>query len=226
MPECASQLPIAAVVAAAGFSRRMGRLKQLLPWGEGRTVIAAVVESLAAAGAEPVLCVVGHRCREVQAALQHTPARIVYNEDYSRGEMLSSYQAGIVSLSVPQVGDPVVSMGGTARRQHGAAGAMLALGDQPHIPVEIIRLVLDRARASLEKIVIPSYDMRRGHPLYLPRRLWPELLGLEGGENLRHLLRRHQDEIVYVNVSTDAILRDMDTPADYDAIWQGKKPEE
>jgi CTP:molybdopterin cytidylyltransferase MocA len=60
--------------------------------------------------------------------------------------------------------------------------------------------------------------MRRGHPFYLPAHLWPELVALSYDETLRTLLQRHHSAITYVNVTTDAILRDIDTPADYHAL--------
>ncbi|HMN30901.1 MAG TPA: NTP transferase domain-containing protein, partial [Caldilineaceae bacterium] len=88
---------IAAVVAAAGMSRRMGTAKQLLPW-HGQTVISAVVSNLDTAGATPIVVVTGHRQAEVAAALAATPARTVYNADYTTDEMLRSYQVGIAAL--------------------------------------------------------------------------------------------------------------------------------
>ncbi len=192
---------VAAVVAAAGRSRRMGQPKQILPWGE-TTVIAAVVQNLASAGAEPVVCVLGHCWEEVARALADTPAHLVYNERYRQGEMLSSYQAGVRYL---------------LEREEPLAGTLLALGDQPHIPVTIIRAVVEQAQRTPHRPVVPSYAMRRGHPFYLPAVLWPELLALGPEETLRALMRCRQD-IAYVPVESDAILRDMDTPAEYQTL--------
>ena len=192
-----SERKIGAIIAAAGQSRRMGSPKQLLAWGDS-TVIATVVQNLSTAGAVPVVCVVGHRQAEMRTALQMTQAEIVFNPDYATAEMLSSYQAGIRQLAA------------TA-----CAGALIALGDQPQIPTAIIRQVIEQAQATPDKLVIPSYNMRRGHPFYVPRLLWPALLALGPAETLRSLLMQHNSEIVYVNVADDAILRDMDTPADY-----------
>ena len=193
---------IAAIIAAAGRSTRMGEPKQLLPWGKS-TVLGTVAHSLDAAGALPVLCVVGHRADEMAAALGNAPALLLRNADYLAGEMLSSFQTGVRHLTA-YAPSPL--------------GTLLALGDQPHIPVDVIRSVLDHARQRPDHIVIPSYEMRRGHPFYLPAHLWPALLALTQEETLRTLLQRHQSLITYVNVTTDAILHDIDTPADYQAL--------
>jgi molybdenum cofactor cytidylyltransferase len=191
---------VAALVAAAGMSRRMGAPKQLLPWGD-QTVIAQVVQNLHAAGADPVICVTGHRHAEVSQALIGTPAHIVFNPDYATGEMLSSYQAGLQTL-----------------RERACIGVLIALGDQPHIPVAVVAQVIAQAAATPDNLVIPSYAMRRGHPFYIPRRLWAALLALGPSETLRTLITQHTDTIRYVTVETDAILRDMDTPTDFAAL--------
>lgn len=200
-------LPIAAVIAAAGFSRRMGRFKQLLPWGES-TVIRTVVDNLHAAGAAPVLCVTGHRADEVVAALEGSPACIIPNPNHATGEMLTSFQAGI---------DFILHSRFTI---HGSpfSGVLLALADQPHIPVAVIRQVIAVAQCRPDRIVVPSHQMRRGHPIYLPHRLWEDLLALPPGASLRQLLNRYGEEIVYVDVETDAIRRDMDEWREYEAL--------
>jgi len=200
MADNATKGTVAAVIAAAGRSRRMGSPKQLLAWGES-TVIASVVENLTAAGAEPVVCVLGHQHEAVQAALQATQAQTIFNPDYATAEMLLSYQVGIRSL---QAGP--------------SQGVLIALGDQPHLLVNVIRQVIEQAQANPDQVVAPSYNMRRGHPFYLPRRVWAEVLELSDEQSLRTLLTRHANEIVYVTVETDAILRDMDTPEAYAAI--------
>ena len=190
---------IAAVIAAAGRSTRMGEPKQLLPWGD-RRVLAGVAANLAAGGAEPVVCVVGHLAERMETALQGAAVQIVRNQDFAQAEMLSSYQAGVRYLE---------------QSATTCAGTLLALGDQPHVPVAVIARVVAQARRTPTHIVIPSFNLRRGHPFYLPRRLWGELLALGPDDTLRSVMRRHDQDVVYVDVDTDAILRDLDTPDDY-----------
>jgi len=191
---------VAAVVVAAGLSTRMGAPKQLLPWGES-TVIETVVERLSLAGAEPIVVVSGHHGAEVAACLEGSGATVVSNPDFGRVEMLRSVQVGLRALE-----------------QSGCAGALVALGDQPHVPVADHRAVVDEAKAHPDAIVIPSFDMRRGHPLYLPATLWDEVLALGDEDTLRRVLNEHGDRIVYVVMETPDVLRDIDTPGDYVAL--------
>lgn len=193
---------VAAIVASAGFSRRMGRFKPLLPWGTG-TVIEAVVERLGQGGATPALVVTGHRGDDIAACLAESPARVLPNPDYMRDEMVRSFHVGLRELIV-----------GYSQVQ----GALLALGDQPHIPAGVIREIINKAAASPRAVVIPSHNRRRGHPVYLPRRLFASLLQLDRGKSLRDFLNQHSQEIVYVPLDDDGIRRDMDLPEEYDAL--------
>jgi molybdenum cofactor cytidylyltransferase len=194
--------PLPAIIAAAGLSRRMGESKQLLPWGE-RTIIEAVVDTLTTAGSAPVICVIGHEAAKMRSALRTTAACIIYNSNYEAGEMLSSYQAGLRWL---------------IEQANSAPGTLLALSDQPHVPSEVVRQVCTAANQNPDAIVIPSYRMRRGHPIYLPRRLWAEVLTLPLNATLRAVIRRHETRIHYVTVNQAAIIADLDTPEDYQRL--------
>jgi CTP:molybdopterin cytidylyltransferase MocA len=201
-PQAHQPQGVAAVIAAAGFSRRMGRFKPLLPWGKG-TVIESAADALVGGGAAPLLVVVGHRGADIADRFSDKKACVVFNPDFAANEMLRSYQVGIETLLD---GHPPVH------------GALLALGDQPHIPACVIRHIISSARGAPDAVVIPSHNRRRGHPIYLPRRLFPKLISLEEGQTLRDLLNQHIEEIVYVDVDSDSVRRDMDVPAEYEAL--------
>ena len=158
---------------------------------------------MAAGGASPVYVVTGHRGEEIAERLTPGVAEAISNPDYRKNEMLRSYQVGIDSLR--RDGRPV-------------HGALLALGDQPHIPAGVIRQIIDRAGAVPEAVVVPSFERRRGHPVYLPRRFFPNLLNLESGRSLRDLLEEFDEEIVYEVVESDCVRRDMDLPAEYESL--------
>lgn len=192
---------ISAIVPAAGLSSRMGgdKPKPLLPWGAS-TVIGTVVSTLLAAGVDDVIVVMGHRGQDVAAALAGQAVRCVYNPAYASGEMLSSIQAGLAATHPT------------------SAGALLALADQPQMQLAVVRQVLRAFDDSVgQALVIPSYAMRRGHPILLPSWLWPEVLALPAGATLRTAIQRHVAAIRYVEVDTPTVLADLDTPEQYAA---------
>lgn len=221
-----SFIPCAAVILAAGLSRRMGHFKLLLPW-RATTVLGQVVATLEAAGLNQIVVVTGHRHEEIAEALRTTPARLVFNPAYETGEMLSSIQAGLRALSVlsPMPTSPPQPM--QTRRQSSVVGrrsgfsaqiaaALLCLGDQPQMEVATVQAVLAAGQATgWQQVVIPSYNRRGGHPILLPRSLWPAILAER--DSLRALLAQHRSAIHYLTVDTPTILADLDTPADYAA---------
>ncbi len=187
---------IPAIVLAAGLSRRMGRFKLTLPW-DGTTVVGQVVATLTVAGLADIVVVTGHRAGEVEAALAGTAAQTAHNPDYASGEMLSSIQVGVQEV-----------MAGVWK------AALLCLGDQPQMQVATVQAVLAAgAPDDWSRIIIPSYEMRAGHPILLPAWLWPEILACTG--TLRDVLAAHRRQTYYLAVDTPSVLADLDTSEDY-----------
>jgi molybdenum cofactor cytidylyltransferase len=189
---------ISAVVLAAGLSTRMGRLKQLLPYGE-HTVIEQVVATLLASPVQDVLVVTGHERAQIDAVLENWSVRVVFNPGYAEGEMLSSVQGGLRAL-------PSASQ-----------AALLVLGDMPGLDVDVIRLLVQTYLATGDRsIYIPSYRMRAGHPVLVPRPFWQAILEAPRQASLRSVLRGPDTPIIWVEVDTASVLRDVDTPDDYE----------
>ena len=186
---------ITAIIPAAGLSRRMGRPKLLLPWGE-TTVLGQVVSIFLDAGVEDILVVTGGDRDRIEAMVS-SPARTTYNREYAHGEMLSSVQCGLRALET------------------GTEAVLVALADQPLIQSQSVRSVIQTYRRSEAKIVVPSFRRRRGHPWLVDSAHWGEILELNAPQSLRDFLKRHGDDIHHVDVPDPGILRDLDTPEDY-----------
>jgi len=189
---------ITALVLAAGLSRRMDAFKLLLPW-RGNTVVGQVVDTLCAAGLADILVVTGHRAADVSAAIGASAARPVFNPRYADGEMLSSIQTGLAVLAGEASSPPA---------------ALICLGDQPQMQVSTVQSLLAAGAAcEWQRILIPSYDMHAGHPIILPKHVWPDVLAT--GRDLRTVLAGYSAEVDYITVETPSILADLDTPEDY-----------
>jgi CTP:molybdopterin cytidylyltransferase MocA len=175
----------------------MGSPKLTLPWRDGRTVVEAVVAALHRGGVERILVVVGGDRQAVERALAGSGVEFVENPLYVQGEMLSSIQVGLRAM-----GD-------------GPQAALLTPGDLPAIQPATVRAVVEAWAASSDALCVPVHGGRRGHPVLLPRRTWPEVLALGPGESLRTYLRLHVDEIQRVEVPDAGIHADLDSPQDY-----------
>lgn len=190
---------IGAVVLAAGQSRRMGQPKLTLAWGE-QTVIAQVVHTLLESGIQEIVVVTGGSHEAVEAALAGLPVRFAHNPHYADAEMLTSLQIGIRALNPD------------------CLALLIVLGDQPTLDAGVVREVVEGHLTSGGRLVVPSYQMRRGHPWLVQRALWPELLQMPPDQTMRDFVHAHAEEIQYVTVNTPGILQDMDTPEDYRRI--------
>lgn len=187
---------ISALILAAGESKRMGQPKLLLPWGS-MTVIEHVVSTFLQAGIADILVVTGGAHEQVEKAIEHFPVRNQYNQNYAAGEMLSSLQLGLRQM--PQQTQAV----------------LIGLGDQPQLMESSVRLVCEAYQEGRFRLVVPSFQKRRGHPWLVERVLWNELLALSAPASPRDFLNNHADEIHYVNMDTPTILADLDTPENY-----------
>jgi molybdenum cofactor cytidylyltransferase len=90
-------------------------------------------------------------------------------------------------------------------------GWIVALGDMPLVPVEVIRDV-SRAIENGAFIAAPELDGRRGHPVGFSRDLYDELVELREDVGARQVLGRHGHRVVIVPCADAGILNDVDTP--------------
>ena len=186
---------VAAIILAAGASRRFGALKQLLPWGQG-TMLSTVVDTALASSARPVVVVLGNRADDCRAALGERTVTVVVNESWERGQS-TSVRAGLAAL--PQT----------------VSAALFLLADQPAIGVDTLEAVVERYRATRAPVVWPEVTGRRGNPVLFSRDLFPELMRLSGDVGGRPVLEAHVAEAERVPVADPGILYDVDTPDDY-----------
>jgi molybdenum cofactor cytidylyltransferase len=191
----AGSMMISAIILAAGQSRRMGRPKLLLPWGS-MTVLQSVMAAFQKAGLEDILVITGAQHEAVER-LVGSLAQAVYNPDFAAGEMLSSIQ------------------GGLAARMNSSDAAIIALGDQPQVQAETIERILQAADEGASGLVVPSHDNHRGHPWFVRRDYWEEIIGMRAPASMRDFFQLHQAEIKYVPIDNPSILADIDTPEDY-----------
>lgn len=168
-----------------------------LPWGE-TTVIGRVVDVLAQAGLSDIIVVTGGHRDQVEAALIDHPAQSVYNPRYAEGDMVSSLQLGLSTMSAS------------------VAAALVVLGDQPQIQQSTVRSIVREYITTDAKLVIPSFQMRRGHPWLVDRMLWQGILDLPPQAILRDFIQANAVLISYLTVDTPSILKDLDTPEDYE----------
>jgi molybdenum cofactor cytidylyltransferase len=199
-PAAAAKAPrIAALVLAAGQSRRMGRNKLLLPI-DGTPMVARTVDALSASSVTDIVVVTGHQADQVRAALAGRGVAFVHNPDFAAG-LSTSLKTGLAALPA----DP--------------DGALVCLGDMPLVtPAHLDRLIAAFNPVEGRLVCVPTYDGKRGNPVLWARRFFAEMRTLSGDAGARVLLERHADALCEVAMSDAGVLLDVDTPDAFSAV--------
>jgi molybdenum cofactor cytidylyltransferase len=186
--------PVSAIVLAAGQSKRMGKLKQLMPLGES-TILEQTLDNLLGSKLTEVIVVLGHQAEEIRKRLSGRPVKIVVNPLHRKG-MGASIAAGLQFVDSQ------------------ARAVMLVLGDQPYVDNPTINRLIEAFGSNKKGIVIPTYKGKRGHPLIFARKYDKPLSNLSGDIGGREIIREHPEDVLEVPVKCEGVVLDIDTPPD------------
>ncbi|MFC2028943.1 NTP transferase domain-containing protein [Chloroflexota bacterium] len=188
------------MIPAAGKSSRMGKAKLLLPWGS-TTVIGHIIKVFSSTRINEIYVVIDSNHIELNNQLEilseEYPIKIISGPGLHEKDMRYSIQIGLETT------------------KNFSDAILISLGDQPQIQPETVKKILSVYREKEPGIIVPSFNMRRGHPWLLNNQLFDEFLMLEPPSSPREFLKTNQEIIHYVEVDNDSILQDIDTPLDY-----------
>jgi molybdenum cofactor cytidylyltransferase len=186
---------VCGLVLGAGGSKRLGRPKQLLPFGDG-TLLGHVVGVARSCDFDQLVVAIGGAAEDVRARVDLAGADVVVNDAY--GEGCSSSIAAALRV-VDERCDVLVLM----------------LGDQPGVTAETVAALL--AGRGDARLAVCRYDDGRGHPIAFARSMFAALADLHGDKGVWRLLDQAGDEAAEVPVAGQVPL-DVDTAADYEAV--------
>ncbi len=196
---------IAALLLAAGQSRRMGSNK-LLAEIDGRPMVARTAQRLLSSRARPIVAVLGNQADQVDAALGRLPVERVTNPVFADG-LSTSLKRGLEALP-PDI-----------------EGAIVCLGDMPLVAGrDIDRLIAAFNPLEGRAIIVPTRRGKRGNPVLWARRFFPEMAELAGDVGAKHLIGEHAELVCEVEMDSDSVLIDVDTPDALAALRDRVKP--
>jgi CTP:molybdopterin cytidylyltransferase MocA len=189
-------MPVAAIILAAGASRRLGQPKQLLQL-HGETLLERALRLAKEAGASPVIAVLGASFIEIAAAIPQGNSIRVLNDRWQEG-IASSIHAGLHAL------DSIA---------HDSPGVLMMTCDQPRLTADHLRALIDTFHVqSPPSIVASTYAATVGVPAVFPRSVLPPLLELRGDQGARSVLLKPPCQLVKFEFPGGDI--DIDEPAD------------
>jgi len=194
---------IAVIVLAAGRSTRMGKRNKLLEELRGLPIVRHVVQvGLESQGAQ-VVVVTGHQAARVCDALKGLDVTYASNPDYAEG-LSTSLKAGLDALGP------------------GLDGAIICLGDMPEVQASHLdRLIAAFAPKEGRAICVPIREGRRGNPVLWGAEFFDEMGQVRGDAGARHLIGQHEDQVAEVDLASDAIFVDIDTPEALGRLREG-----
>ncbi len=185
--------PAAALVLAAGQSRRMGQDNKLLALFDGEPLVRRSVRVALASKASPVIVVTGHMEDDIRRALEGLEVIFAHNPDFADG-LSSSLKRGLGEVPA------------------GAAGVLVMLADMPGIDAAALdKLLAAFDPAAGQGIVLPTASGKRGNPVIWAREYFTDLQSLSGDTGARHLLADHDAAVHRVEIGQDVLI-DVDTP--------------
>ena len=192
---------VAAIVLAAGSSRRFGDANKLLAEVAGRPLIAHCISAFAASRASDIVVVTGPDRQAIQSALEEWPVRYTHNPDHLSG-MGGSIAAGVAAIAPD------------------SDGVLICPGDMPGITSQFIDDLIDAFAASgADRIIRPTLaDGRPAHPVLWPARLFPALKQLSGPDGGRRILEALAADIVPLKSDDRDTALDIDTHDDLEAL--------
>jgi len=192
---------IGTLVLAAGQSRRMGATNKLTAEIDGVPMVKQVCEAALASKSEGLIVVTGHERNTVRQALSAVDATFVHNPAYADG-LSASLCAGLGA--VPESWD----------------GVVVCLGDMPRVtPKDLNRLIAAFNPVEGRAICVPTHHGKRGNPVLWGRQFFDEIRAVAGDVGARHLIGAYPEAVCEVEMPSDAVLHDIDTP---DALARAK----
>jgi molybdenum cofactor cytidylyltransferase len=189
------------VILAAGQSSRMGRPKALLPWRQG-SFLSSAIQTLSPFS-DLVIVVAGNNAEELRSTVDSLGAFLVVNPEPDRGQF-SSLQVGLQEVL-----------------NRGRDSAIVTLVDRPAPELATVSYLRDEFLRRINEgawAVIPSFQAKHGHPVFLTRELLGAFLDAPVESNARDVRNQHQDRLVYADVNDPLVTANIDTPEDYEKL--------
>ncbi|HOC52452.1 MAG TPA: nucleotidyltransferase family protein [Caldisericia bacterium] len=194
-------MKISGIVIASGEGKRIGRIKQLLPW-KNSTILGNIIDTLKDTDLDKIYIVLGHEKEEILENIKlHLTEKfeVIFNENYKKG-MLTSIQE-----AVKKIPDDYI-------------GFIIFLGDQPFIKKETVERFIERIKVGDYPIIVSCYKGERGHPTFISLDFKEKILSLDPEkDSLRDIIydARNKDLVYDFETDDEDVIKDIDTYEDY-----------
>lgn len=190
---------ISCLLLSAGQSQRFGSPKALAVIQQ-KTILQRLQENILASNIDELIIVLGAHARVIEPyILKHKNVKVVYNKDHNFGQT-SSFITGLKKIH------PL------------SRGIMLLPVDYPCVNVDTLNVLLEQFDLQPEKIIIPVFKGKKGHPPVFPIHLKDQFLGLDFSQGINSVWHERQQEVVLFAVEDAGVVTTFNTREEFDAI--------
>ncbi|MEW6455488.1 MAG: nucleotidyltransferase family protein [Acidobacteriota bacterium] len=186
---------VSAILLAAGKSERIGNSKQLLPFKDS-TIIETILGAFLNSYIVETIIVIRKDDLQLKKIVKNYRVKLCLNP-YKESEMKDSVSLGLKMVN------------------KNSRGIMVSPSDLPLITTSLINRLVENFNKNPQKIIIPVYEERRGHPTIFPIKYLKNLAGLKENIGLREIIRKNSRNIEEVEIYDEAFLIDVDIYEDY-----------
>jgi|TARA_B110000046_G_C12816998_1_gene323697 molybdenum cofactor cytidylyltransferase len=193
-----SRKNIVMVILAAGNSSRMNAVKQLLPWKDG-TLLTNAIEVGISSMVSSIIVVLGANSDKIKPSLKRLNVTVIENSQWKNGLGTS------LAFAVNYMEDNNIY----------ADGVLCCLADMPFVTVKHLHDLIAGFELDNNSIVATSLKESVMVPALFDAFYFKDLVELTGDSGAKELLIKHQNNLIHIEVSSEKVLKDLDTPSDY-----------
>jgi molybdenum cofactor cytidylyltransferase len=194
---------VCAILLAAGISSRMGSQNKLSLKIGGDSMFAHALTELRNSDVDEIIIVTNEKNLIVVEPHISPDDHIVLNPDFALG-LTTSIQKGVMAVSAE------------------VQGYMICMSDQPLLQAEHYNQLLNAFQHAYQAdqacMAVPYYQGMKGNPVVFAASYQKEILAHNAMNGCKDIIRRHAAHRVQVHMKSDAVIRDVDTPEDYDLL--------
>ena len=192
---------ISCILLSAGLSQRFGSPKALVQLPDGQLVIEHLQQNLLDSNIDEIIIVLGAYVNEIKPRIfKHNKVTFVYNKDFLLGQT-SSFKVGLQNVSTK------------------SQAVMLLPVDFSLVQTETFNILIEQFNHHPQKIVIPSYSGKNGHPPIFPIYLSPEFLALENNFGLNTVIHNHSRELKIFPVVDSGVVKTFNTKEEFGKLF-------
>ena len=187
---------IAAILLAAGQSKRMAGENKLTKEIQGTPLIKHSVKNILASSIDELIVVLGHQKETIEKLInKNEKIKFVFNKDFESG-IASSIKTGLNNLSEK------------------TEAFFICLGDMPMVNPNIYNQLIKSINK--REIIVPTYKGQQGNPVLFAKSVKEKIINISADVGAKKILELNKDKILNLEINDQCVTKDFNTQDSFD----------